>query len=234
MAEHRPSGINLRKKSKTLELEYPGGESYSLPCEYLRVYSPSAEVMGHGPGQEVLQTGKMHDNIVDKILSTKSLQQLYTLLLSYPTIGPFLAYQYAIDINYSDCIDFGESDFTQPGPGALGGISKCFSNVPKGREREVIEYMHDIQQDAFESQGLEFKTLWGRPLQYIDIQNLFCEVDKYARVKHPDIKGNSDRTRIKRKFKPSQDPIEYFYPPKWGINAKLNDITQHNLSYQTT
>ena len=65
MAEHRPSGINLRKKSKTLELEYPGGESYSLPCEYLRVYSPSAEVMGHGPGQEVLQTGKMHVNIVD-------------------------------------------------------------------------------------------------------------------------------------------------------------------------
>ena len=176
----------------------------------------------------------MHDNIVDKIISTKSLQQLYILLLSYPTIGPFLAYQYAIDINYSDCIDFGESDFTQPGPGALGGISKCFSNVPKGREKEVIEYMHDIQQNAFESQGLEFKTLWGRSLQYIDIQNLFCEVDKYARVKHPDIKGNSDRTRIKRKFKPSQDPIEYFYPPKWGINAKLNDITQHNLSYQTT
>ncbi|NND68864.1 MAG: DUF971 domain-containing protein [Halioglobus sp.] len=65
MAEHRPSAINLRKKSKTLELEYPGGESYSLPCEYLRVYSPSAEVMGHGPGQEVLQTGKMHVAITD-------------------------------------------------------------------------------------------------------------------------------------------------------------------------
>ena len=65
MAEHRPSGINLRKKSRTLDLEYPGGESYSLTCEYLRVYSPSAEVMGHGPGQEVLQTGKMHVAIVD-------------------------------------------------------------------------------------------------------------------------------------------------------------------------
>ncbi len=65
MAEHRPSAINLRKKSKTLELEYPGGDSYSLSCEYLRVYSPSAEVMGHGPGQEVLQTGKMHVAIVD-------------------------------------------------------------------------------------------------------------------------------------------------------------------------
>jgi len=55
----RPISINLHKKSRTLELGYEGGQSYTLSCEYLRVYSPSAEVKGHGPGQEVLQTGKM-------------------------------------------------------------------------------------------------------------------------------------------------------------------------------
>lgn len=55
----RPTGINLHKLSRTLELEYAGGERYSLPCEYLRVYSPSAEVRGHGSGQETLQTGKL-------------------------------------------------------------------------------------------------------------------------------------------------------------------------------
>jgi DUF971 family protein len=52
-----PSDITLHKKSKTLELVY-GEQSYQLSAEYLRVYSPSAEVRGHGPGQEVLQTGK--------------------------------------------------------------------------------------------------------------------------------------------------------------------------------
>lgn len=52
-----PSDITLHKKSKTLELAY-GEQSYKLSAEYLRVYSPSAEVRGHGPGQEVLQTGK--------------------------------------------------------------------------------------------------------------------------------------------------------------------------------
>jgi DUF971 family protein len=55
----RPLGIKLHKRSRELELEYAGGERYSLPCEYLRVYSPSAEVRGHGAGQEVLQTGKL-------------------------------------------------------------------------------------------------------------------------------------------------------------------------------
>lgn len=56
----RPTSIQLHSRSRLLELAYAGGESYSLSCEFLRVYSPSAEVLGHGPGQEVLQTGKMN------------------------------------------------------------------------------------------------------------------------------------------------------------------------------
>ena len=59
----QPTGIKLHKKSRQLELEYAGDERYSLSCEYLRVYSPSAEVKGHGPGQEVLQTEKLNVNI---------------------------------------------------------------------------------------------------------------------------------------------------------------------------
>ena len=50
--------IRLHQASRLLELGYADGEHYSLSCEYLRVYSPSAEVRGHGPGQETLQTGK--------------------------------------------------------------------------------------------------------------------------------------------------------------------------------
>jgi DUF971 family protein len=57
--DKRPLGIKLHKRSRELELEYPDSERYSLSCEYLRVYSPSAEVRGHGAGQEVLQTGKL-------------------------------------------------------------------------------------------------------------------------------------------------------------------------------
>ncbi len=58
-----PTEISLHQKSRTLEVAFDNGSRFHLPCEYLRVYSPSAEVRGHGPGQEVLQLGKENVNI---------------------------------------------------------------------------------------------------------------------------------------------------------------------------
>jgi DUF971 family protein len=60
-----PTDINLHQKSKILEVSFDDGATFKLPCEYLRVYSPSAEVRGHGPGQEVLQVGKEDVNIAN-------------------------------------------------------------------------------------------------------------------------------------------------------------------------
>ena len=54
----RPTEIKLHQASRVLEVTFDDGRQYRLPCEYLRVFSPSAEVRGHGPGQEVLQVGK--------------------------------------------------------------------------------------------------------------------------------------------------------------------------------
>jgi hypothetical protein len=79
----------------------------------------------------------------------------------------------------------------------------------------------DRQQIEFERLGIEFKSLWGRPLQLIDCQNLFCEVDKYARHAHPDVVGITGRTRIKQVFRSTPLPIEYWYPPKWGLNELI-------------
>jgi DUF971 family protein len=53
-----PTAITLHQASRVLEIAFDDGSHFRLPCEYLRVYSPSAEVRGHGPGQEVLQVGK--------------------------------------------------------------------------------------------------------------------------------------------------------------------------------
>ena len=58
-----PTDIKLHRASKMLEVAFDDGSRFQLPCEYLRVYSPSAEVRGHGPGQEVLQVGKENVNI---------------------------------------------------------------------------------------------------------------------------------------------------------------------------
>ncbi|MHB8743371.1 MAG: gamma-butyrobetaine hydroxylase family protein [Sulfuricaulis sp.] len=61
----RPTDIKLHQKSRLLEVAFDDGSQFSLPCEYLRVYSPSAEVRGHAPGQEVLQVGKENVNITN-------------------------------------------------------------------------------------------------------------------------------------------------------------------------
>ena len=63
MSNVRPTEINFHKVSRILELSFADGTNFKLPSEYLRVYSPSAEVQGHGPGQEVLQIGKEDVNI---------------------------------------------------------------------------------------------------------------------------------------------------------------------------
>ncbi len=59
----RPTDIKLHQVSRILEVSFDDGAHFQLPCEFLRVYSPSAEVRGHGPGQEVLQVGKENVNI---------------------------------------------------------------------------------------------------------------------------------------------------------------------------
>ncbi len=65
MPAPKPTQIELHKKSRTLEVTFENGERFVMPAEYLRVFSPSAEVRGHGPGQEVLLSGKAEVNIME-------------------------------------------------------------------------------------------------------------------------------------------------------------------------
>src|SRR5262249_53670025 len=123
-----------------------------------------------------------------------------------------------IDINYSELTDFSEMDFVMPGPGARDGIKKCFIDTGGLNEPEIIRFMAGRQEQEFERLELRFRDLWGRGLQLIDCQNLFCEVDKYARVAHPDVIGVSGRVRIKQKYSSTKQSFDYWYPPKWGIN----------------
>lgn len=163
----------------------------------------------------------MDDEVALRIAGAKTMLEAFTLLRSYPMIGDFLAYQYVTDLNYSNLTNFSEMQFVIPGPGAKGGISKCFESLGGLTEADLIRVVAERQEQEFERLGISFKSLWGRPLQLIDCQNLFCEVDKYSRVYHPEIAGSSLRTRIKQKFRASAEPLEFWYPPKWGINEKI-------------
>jgi hypothetical protein len=161
-----------------------------------------------------------------EIARARSLREIYEALLDYPGIGPFLAYQIAIDLLYSPHLDFSENDFTVPGPGAIRGLYKVFSDFGTYAPSELVMLMVERQHDEFDGRG--FGGLFGRrPLHAIDCQGLFCESDKYARAAFPHLKSN--RVRIKQPFTPSSEPLELFYPPKWGLNDCLSGPSETAL-----
>lgn len=163
----------------------------------------------------------MKDNLPKKILDARNLQNIFQTLRSYPLIGDFLAYQYAIDINYSPVTQDLESEFVMPGPGALNGIRKCFANLGATSAADLIRLVTDLQEQEFSRRNISFQWLGGRRLQLIDMQNIFCEIDKYARVRFPEALGISKRSKIKQRFRPNPISVHYWYPPKWGINKQL-------------
>lgn len=186
----------------------PGGSAFGQPAKH--------------QNHLLLLESMMADRLAERLEQIRTMQEGFEKLRAYPTIGDFLAYQFITDINYSELTDFSEMDFVVPGPGARDGLRKCFIDPGGLNEAELIRLMADLQEQEFARLGLDFQSLWGRRLQLIDCQNLFCEVDKYARVAHPQIAGKTGRLRIKQKFEPTPEPIELFYPPKWKLNDKIH------------
>jgi hypothetical protein len=163
----------------------------------------------------------MRGEYPERLSGCKGMEDAFALLRTVPFLGPFLAYQYATDLNYSMLTNFREDEFVVAGPGALDGIHKCFVVADMVKPADIIRYMWEHQNKYFDDLGIEFSSLWGRPLQLIDCQNIFCEISKYARVGFPDYAGVSGRTRIKQKFRPSGALPPPWYPPKWNIDTNV-------------
>lgn len=177
------------------------------------------QLLKHLNHVELLRHMFLREQLGNQLLTARSLRDIYQLLHAYPLMGDFMSYQIAIDLNYSNLINFSENDFTQPGPGALRGIRKVFQTLGDYSPAEAILWMVERQEVEFARLGLQFNGLWGRPLQAIDCQGLFCETDKYCREVAPELP--SARKRIKARFFVSTDPIQLFFPPKWAINEKV-------------
>lgn len=168
---------------------------------------------------ELVRTMFRRDALPVAVARATSLADVYQTLLAFPLLGPFMAYQLAIDINYSPLADFSENQFTVPGPGAERGIRKVFPGSRRRDMAPIINWMTENQEAEAARVGVSLPSLFGRRLYAIDCQNLFCELDKYARVAFPELTSN--RQRIKSLFRPAGALPELFYPPKWGLNKRL-------------
>lgn len=174
----------------------------------------------HEKWLEMVKNEMLSGGVFKKILKAKSLENVYILLRNCSFIGDFLAYQYAIDFNYSPVVNFSEDSFVKAGIGAIRGIKKCFEPLEMNSYEDAIRFTQDHfeeYQNRYDYTG--FKNLFGRTPTLIDIQNCFCETDKYLRVKRPELQV--DNKRIKQKYIESNNSINLFFPPKWNINSKI-------------
>ena len=151
-----------------------------------------------------------------QVLKATSMAEVYSQLRNYPLIGNFLAYQYTIDFNYSPYLNFDENSFVKAGIGAVRGIKKCFKSYGESFE-DAILYTHEHFEELIKKYGYtEFQPLPGRKPKLIDLQNCFCETDKYLRAKMPELKvGN---VRIKQHYKPTEGRIKFVFPYKWCVS----------------
>ena len=161
-------------------------------------------------------------DVAQKVSQAASLVEVFETLKSWPSLGDFLAYQLAIDLNYSTHLDFDEDEFVVAGPGAQRGLKKCFAPGRIWTDEELIRYTAKNQEAEFARRNLGWLPLPGRRLKLIDVQNIFCEVDKYSRLAMPGLGGPNDSQRPKQNYRQDNRPLTFRFPSKWEIGELKN------------
>ena len=210
------STFDRDKYSKVLENAIKNGESIYNDAYISCANKAFGYDRKHDNHLALLYKMFITDRMQDKLVKCTKMEEAFNIIKSYPLIGNFMAYQLVTDINYSNVVNFSEDEFTVAGPGSIRGIKKCFIDKGSFSNEDIIRYMYEHQEEEFKRLHLYFKRIGNRPLQLIDCQNIFCELDKYCRVKFPNLKSN--RTKIKKRYTPKKDKIEYVYPEKWHIS----------------
>jgi hypothetical protein len=213
------NGIDLNRIDKTLSgLRERGYRIYS--AAYIMPAPAFGAERKHTNHLKLIES-MMADRLADRLRQAPDFGSVYERILRYPGLGRFLAFQYAIDLNYSELLDFSEDDFVVAGPGAVDGISKCFVSTCASTPEEVIRWVTNRQEQELSARGIDFSGLFGRRLHLIDCQNLFCEISKYARVAHPEVQGAAKRLKIKQSYKQDHRALpDLMLPPRWRLRLR--------------
>jgi hypothetical protein len=121
------AGTDLDAVARVLDTLMAKGERL-----YSAAYIMPAPALGHArkhANHLALIKRMLDDRVPERVRQAPDLRSVFETLLSYPGLGPFLAFQYTIDLNYSALLDYDEADFVVAGPGALDGIAKCFTET---------------------------------------------------------------------------------------------------------
>lgn len=173
----------------------------------------------------------MENQFAGRLTSAKYLADVFEYIAAFPSMGDFTTYQLMLNLSYSNILNFHPNDFVVPGPGAVSGLRKMFGSgvdaSPRGFAIHIIRWLAKTQHQHFKRLGINFSGLGPDqiPMGVADIEHTLCEVDKYARMAHPQFKGK--RTEIRRTFEPSPETQseQYIVPKAWSHpNRKIPRI----------
>ena len=126
-----------------------------------------------------------HSDYLDFMWETESMEDAYNYLLSIKGLGPFLAYQCAVELSYWDATNFGEDDFVVAGPGCKNGLRWLFPEK-QAKWEELCFWLRDHQYEFWEDYGIDYKKVFDdRPKPYLTvmaIENCLCEISKYLKA----------------------------------------------------
>jgi len=206
--------------------------AYMLTASFMRnekimsKYNIKAGSKKHEAYMKIFETGIFGNGLIDDMIESESCEELFNKFESVITVGKFLAMQYSVDMGYSPLFNF-KDDFIIAGPGAEKGILRTFDKEGKPDFAEIIKWVSENFKDLIEQYSIKFdipllfRELPNHPMQLIDIQNCFCETDKYLRGSGIETEGvKISGSRIKNYFVESKNKIDYVFPPKWNVIIK--------------
>lgn len=155
-----------------------------------------------------------------ELLATSTLEKLCTLLQTVNGVGNFMSYQFAQDLNYSKHFQHDMSSHVEEGPGSIRGVKRCFPTGKNTDFKGILKWVHTNLDELMAEHGMagEFRDFNGHRMGLPDVQNCFCESDKYMRGMGLEVEGVSGKT-IKQKYdgRKRRTIDKYVAPPKWGI-----------------
>lgn len=208
------------------------GSAYIINCCFYQLpeYSYMKGMSKHRAHFSVFQREIFDNGHIYDFLEAQSLEELFMVFRKMKIYGDFTAQQYAIDMNYSPLFNFDENDFVITGPGSIRGIERTFENARGCDYVGVIKWVGENFEELMEESTERYKWLHPdneivfRPLPnrlptLIDLQNCFCETDKYLRGAKVETEGLKVKgERIKHTYEVNRNTIKYCFPPKWDVN----------------
>ena len=153
----------------------------------------------------------LQDDVPNK-LSSLSGPEAISLLKTYLMIGRFMSYQLFADLGYSGRYPWDDNAALVPGPGALNGANAVAGEIltPRAAYDMIMTSWVDRDEQSMEQTGRPAPLLWGHSLSKVDVQNIYCEYSKYARI----INGG----RSTRNYSSPGEPMKFKFPELWKVD----------------